>query len=83
MANNDEHTLLLGEIKGKLEMLTDSVCDLADGTQRMDTRLGKLETRAAQLVIHALMPSPLFVVRCAHAASHRGSPHRKSAARRR
>lgn len=47
MANNDEHTLLLGEIKGKLEMLTDSVCDLADGTQRMDTRLGKLETRAA------------------------------------
>lgn len=47
MANNDEHALLLGEIKGKLEMLMDSVGNLADGTQRLDDRLGKLETRAA------------------------------------
>ncbi|MEW6416172.1 MAG: hypothetical protein AB1482_13075 [Pseudomonadota bacterium] len=44
---NDEHSLLLGEIKGKLEMLTDTVGNLADGTQRLDERLGKLETRAA------------------------------------
>lgn len=47
MANTDEHALLLGEIKGKLEMLTDTVGTLADGTQRLDDRLGKLETRAA------------------------------------
>lgn len=47
MGNNDEHALLLGEIKGKLEMLADSVGNLADGTQRLDERLGKLETRAA------------------------------------
>lgn len=47
MANNDEHALLLGEIKGKLDMLASNVGDLADGTQRLDDRLGRLETRAA------------------------------------
>lgn len=44
---NDEHALLLGEIKGKLETLAGSVGDLADGTQRLDDRLRRLETRAA------------------------------------
>lgn len=44
---NDEHALLLGEIKGRLEMLADNVGALAEGTQRLDERLGKLETRAA------------------------------------
>ncbi len=47
MANNDEHALLLGEIKGKLEIINNNVNALADGTQRLDERLGKLETRAA------------------------------------
>lgn len=47
MMANDEHSLLLGEIKGKLEMLAGSVDTLAEGTRRLDERLGKLETRAA------------------------------------
>ena len=44
---NDEHVLLLGEIKGKLEAMDSKVSDIHATTCNMDDRLGKLEVRGA------------------------------------
>lgn len=44
---NDEHTLLLGEIKGKLDALDARAGDQADVLRGIETRLGKLEVKSA------------------------------------
>lgn len=43
----DEHTLLLGEIKGKLDSLTDTVTSMDGKVDKIDGRLQKVERSAA------------------------------------
>lgn len=45
--DRDEHTLLLGEIKGKLDALYDKVEGVDGKLDAVSGRVGRLETRAA------------------------------------
>lgn len=45
---NDEHTLLLGEIKGKLDALHSQVGGQSDTLSAIDERLRGLEVKAAR-----------------------------------
>lgn len=44
---NDDHTLLLGEIKGKLDALDDRAAEQATSLRGIENRLGKLEVKSA------------------------------------
>lgn len=44
---SDENTLLLGEIKGKMDLLIDGQNRTNERLDSMDTRLRKVETKAA------------------------------------
>ncbi|MDH4275185.1 MAG: hypothetical protein OEW08_09105 [Gammaproteobacteria bacterium] len=44
---SEEHTLLLGEIKGQLTALNSTVANIDGKIDKMDTRLRAVETRAA------------------------------------
>lgn len=43
----DEHTLLLGEIKGKLDLMISSQSETNERLDKMDNRLRKVETKSA------------------------------------
>lgn len=43
----DEHTLLLGEIKGKLDLVISGLGNQGQQLSSIDTRLRKVETKAA------------------------------------
>lgn len=47
MGNSDEHARLLGEVRGKLDMINSNVERQADALEGIEARIGKLEARAA------------------------------------
>jgi hypothetical protein len=47
MTMTDEHTLLLGEIKGKLDLMISSQSETNERLDKMDSRLRKVETKSA------------------------------------
>ena len=47
MGNADEHTLLLGEIKGKLDLVIQNQDSQNNKIDGLDARLRKVETKAA------------------------------------
>ena len=47
MTMADEHALLLGEIKGKLDLMIASQGETNERLEKMDTRLRKVEAKSA------------------------------------
>jgi hypothetical protein len=47
MTMTDEHTLLLGEIKGKLDLMISNQIETNERLDKMDNRLRKVETKSA------------------------------------
>jgi hypothetical protein len=47
MTMTDEHTLLLGEIKGKLDLMISNQSETNERLDKMDNRLRKVETKSA------------------------------------
>jgi len=47
MADDDQVMFMLGEIKGQLEGMNSSIKETKTAVEKMDTRVRKVETRAA------------------------------------